>query len=332
MKIPAGTRLGPYEVQSAVGAGGMGEVYRARDTRIDRIVAIKVLPAPVAADPVALERFNREARAISQLDHPHICALHDLGTHEGTNFLVMQYVEGETLAARIERGRLPQDEALTIARQIADALQAAHERAIVHRDLKPANVMQTKDGLVKVLDFGLAKIFAPAEAGTFSDADGKGPRLSPANSPTLLGATQAGFILGTAHYMSPEQARGKTVDARADIWAFGCVLYEMLSAKRAFDGDTMTDVLSAVVSKEPDWTALPATTPGAVRKLVRRCLTKDLRARMQSAGDARIELEEALDAREQHQAWPGALAVTRSQRAWLRPLISRQLAPRRRRR
>jgi eukaryotic-like serine/threonine-protein kinase len=291
----------------------MGEVYRARDTRIDRVVALKVLPTRVATDPAARERFDREARAVSQLDHPNICALHDLGTHEGTNFLVMQYVEGETLAARVERGPIPVDEALDIARQIADALQAAHERGLVHRDLKPANVMQTSDGSVKVLDFGLAK--------ALGDADHSADDHRRANSPTLLSATQAGFILGTAEYMSPEQARGKTVDTRADIWALGSVLYELLTAKRVFDGETITDVLSAVISKEPDWTALPAATPPAIRKLLRRCLTKDLRERLQAAGDARVELEEALDGREEDQSSLSARVATPPQRLWLRPLI-----------
>ena len=308
MALAPGTKLGPYEVEAAVGAGGMGEVYRARDTRIDRTVAIKVLPSIVATDPVARERFDREARAISQLDHPHVCALHDLGSHEGIRFLVMQYVAGETLAARIDRGPLPVGEALRITCQIADALQAAHERGIVHRDLKPANVMQTGDGTIKVLDFGLAKALGD------SDRDTDGQRR--ANSPTLLSATQAGFILGTAEYMSPEQARGKNVDTRADIWALGCVLFEMLTAKRAFDGETIPDVLSAVISKEPDWQRLPAETPGTIRKLLRRCLSKDLRSRMQSAGDARIEFEEALAEPGDDRSLSDTAGANVSHRAW----------------
>jgi serine/threonine protein kinase len=212
MGLDAGTRLGPYEIAGRLGAGGMGEVYRARDTRIDRTVAIKILAAGFGNDSAARERFDREARAISQLDHPHICALHDVGSQDGLAFLVMQFVEGETLASRLTRGPMPLDEAGPVAQQIADALEAAHERGIVHRDLKPANVMVTPTGAVKVLDFGLAK------------DDASTSNLS--MSPTVLGATGAGVILGTAAYMSPEQARGKALDKRSDIWAFGCVLYD----------------------------------------------------------------------------------------------------------
>jgi eukaryotic-like serine/threonine-protein kinase len=250
----------------------MGEVYRARDTRLDRTVAIKILPPQVAADAEFRERFDREARSIGALNHPHICTLHDVGHHEGADFLVMELVEGETLAERLEQGPLPVGEALDVAEQIADALEAAHEKGILHRDLKPANIKVTPDGSVKVLDFGLAKAL---------DGSPTGNQL--ANSPTLS-------RLGTAAYMSPEQARGKPVDRRTDVWAFGCVLYEMLTARAAFDGETITDVLGAIVHKEPNWSALPSDTPSRLRELLQRCLQKDAKQRLRNMGDARLEI------------------------------------------
>src|SRR3989475_2541113 len=250
MSLSAGTRLGPHEILSLIGAGGMGEVYKARDTRLDRIVAIKVAREQFS------DRFEREARAVAALNHPNICTLHDVGP----NYLVMEYIEGPTLA-----GPMPLADALPIARQIAEALEAAHEKGIIHRDLKPANIKLTADGKVKVLDFGLAKAF-----------DNDTRTLDPANSPTLtISPTSAGMILGTAGYMSPEQARGVPVDKRADIWAYGVVLFEMLSGREMFAGETVSDTLAAVLKTEVDWTALPPETPAPIRKLLRRCLERD---------------------------------------------------------
>jgi eukaryotic-like serine/threonine-protein kinase len=274
MSLASGTRLGPYEIGDALGAGGMGEVYRARDTRLDRAVAVKILPAHAASDPNFLERFDREARSIAALNHPHICTLHDVGHEQDTHFLVLELVEGETLAERLQGGPLSVSESMAIALQIADALEGAHDKGILHRDLKPANIKITPEGTVKVLDFGLAKVFG-------TDTAGSG--FAVANSPTLSRlATQAGVIMGvimgTAAYMSPEQARGKPVDRRTDVWAFGCVLYEMLTAKPAFGGETITDILGAIVHKEPDWNALPRDMPPRLRELLERCLHKDLLA------------------------------------------------------
>ena len=255
MSLQPGTRLGPYEILSALGAGGMGEVYRATDTNLKRQVAIKILPTSVAADSDRLTRFQREAEVLAALNHPNIAQIHGLERANGITALVMELVEGPTLADRIARGAIPLHDALPIAKQIAEALEAAHEQGIVHRDLKPDNIKVREDGTVKVLDFGLAK--AMESTGTSS--------ANAMNSPTIsMYATQAGMILGTAAYMSPEQAKGKTVDKRADIWAFGCVLYEMLTGQRAFAGEDATDFVVAVMTKEPDWTALPAATPPRV--------------------------------------------------------------------
>jgi eukaryotic-like serine/threonine-protein kinase len=275
-----GTRLGPYEIVAPLGAGGMGEVYKAVDTRLDRTVAIKILPPALAGDFAFRERFNREARAIAALDHPHICALHDLGEQDGVAYLVMGFLDGETLADRLRRGAVQVGEAAVIGAQIASALEAAHEKGIVHRDLKPGNIVVSPEGGAKVLDFGLAKDVARAAA----------PPLS--MSPTLPGPTESGLILGTAAYMAPEQARGMPVDKRADIWAFGCVLFEMLSGRPAFRGETATDIMAAVITNEPDWSALPPQAPVKMRDLLRRCLQKDPRRRLRDIGDARIELEE----------------------------------------
>jgi len=287
MPLAAGTKLGTYEVRSAIGAGGMGEVYQAHDTKLGRDVAIKVLPEAFAHDAERLARFQREAKMLASLNHPNIATIHGLEQSGGTSYLVMELVSGETLAERVKRdGAVPIEEALGIAKQIAEALEAAHEKSIIHRDLKPANVKVTPEGKVKVLDFGLAKAFA----GDTSTED-------MGNSPTLsMAATMQGVILGTAAYMSPEQARGKAVDKRTDIWAFGAVLYELLTGKAAFHGEDVTDILAAVVRAEPDWQALPAATPVKVRDLLRRCLQKDKTQRFRDAGDARIEIEDALAA------------------------------------
>src|SRR6201998_974732 len=287
MSVKAGTQLGSYEITSPIGAGGMGEVYQAHDTKLGRDVAIKILPEAFAHDSERLSRFQREAKILASLNHPNIATIYGLEHSNGTHFLIMELVAGETLADRVKReGAVPIEEALKIAIQIAEALEAAHEKGIIHRDLKPANVKVTPEGKVKVLDFGLAKAFA-----------GDGVNEDPSNSPTLsMAATMHGVILGTAAYMSPEQARGKSVDKRTDIWAFGCVLYELLTGKQAFAGDDITDILAAVVRAEPDWQALPAATPVQVRGLIRRCLQKDKTLRLRDAGDARIEIQEALAA------------------------------------
>ena len=287
MTLAAGTRLGPYEITGAIGAGGMGEVYQAHDSKLGRDVAIKVLPEAFAHDPDRLSRFQREAKMLAALNHPNIATIYGLEQSSGTSYLMMELVSGETLADRIKReGAVPVEEALKLAVQIAEALEAAHEKGIIHRDLKPANVKLTPEGKVKVLDFGLAKAFA-----------GDVAESNPSQSPTLsVAATMQGVLLGTAAYMSPEQARGKAVDKRTDIWAFGCVLYELLTGKQAFAGDDITEILAAVVKTEPDWQALPAATPMQVRDLLRRCLQKDKTLRLQAAGDARIEIQEALAA------------------------------------
>jgi serine/threonine-protein kinase len=262
----------------------MGEVYRARDTKLGRDVAIKILPQVFTSDPERLARFERESRMLAALNHPHIGAIYGVEDAENVHALVLELVEGDTLAERLRRGRLPVTDAVAIARQIAEALESAHERGIIHRDLKPANVKITPDGKVKVLDFGLAKVVV---------SDATGPDLS--QSPTLtVNGTLEGAILGTAAYMSPEQARGKTVDQRTDIWAFGCVLYEMLTRCRAFPGDTASDTMAAILEREPDWTKLPVAAPAQVRRLLLRCLQKDPSCRLRDIGDARLELDEAL--------------------------------------
>ncbi|MBI3400779.1 MAG: protein kinase [Acidobacteria bacterium] len=303
MSLTPGARLGPYEIVAPLGAGGMGEVYRARDTKLNRDVAIKILLPGVASDPDRLARFSREAQVLASLNHPNIAHIHGLEDSDGVKALVLELVEGETLAEKLASVRrvlsdpplmpgpkgpgLRVDEALAIARQIAEALEAAHESGIIHRDLKPANIKIRPDGTVKVLDFGLAKAMDPTSS---SGAHAM-------NSPTLsIHATQAGVILGTVAYMSPEQARGRAVDKRSDIWAFGCVLFEMLTGRRAFPGDDVTDTIVSLVSKEPDWTALPLSVPSAIRRLLRRCLEKDPKRRLDSAVAARIEIDEALAA------------------------------------
>jgi Tol biopolymer transport system component len=285
MPLGPGAKLGPYEVLAPLGAGGMGEVYRARDTRLGRDVAIKLLPAEVAQDAERLARFRREAHLLASLNHPHIAAVYGLEELDGKLLLVLELVEGEDLAERLKRGAFPLDEALGIAKQIAEALEEAHEKGIVHRDLKPANIKLTPDGKAKVLDFGLAKAYS-------ADAEADKPDVS--HSPTLTRAgTEAGVILGTAAYMSPEQARGKSVDKRADIWAFGVVVFEMLTGKRLFHGETTSDVLAAVLKGDPDWRLLPRETPIRIRDLMQRCLTRDPHERLRDMGDARIEIGRA---------------------------------------
>ncbi len=284
MTLPAGTRLGAYEILAPIGAGGMGEVYRARDSRLSRDVALKVLPEEFFEDADRVARFEREAKSLAALNHPGIAAVYSFEEISGRHILVMELVEGEGLDERIAAGPLPPDEALAFAKQIADALEAAHEKGIVHRDLKPANVRVTPDGKIKLLDFGLAKIF---------EADPTGSSPSATRSPTLTGrATAAGMILGTAAYMSPEQARGRTVDKRSDVWAFGCVLFEMLTGKRAFEGETVSDTLAAVLMREPDWAALPAEVPAGAGRVLRKCLQRDVKLRLRDIGDARLDLDD----------------------------------------
>ena len=286
MALQAGTRIGPYEVIGQIGAGGMGEVYRATDINLTRQVAIKVLPDTFANDPERLARFEREAKTLASLNHPNIAQIYGLEKPSGIRALVMELVEGETLADRIARGPIPIDEVLPIAKQIAEALEAAHEQGIIHRDLKPANIKLRPDGTVKVLDFGLAKALEPT--GTRIDATAS-PTIT---SPAMM--TGIGVLLGTAAYMSPEQARGKPVDKRSDIWAFGCVVFEMLTGERAFDGDEVSDTLAAILRAEPDWAMLPPGTPATVRRLLRRCLDKNPRERLHDIGDARYELKETI--------------------------------------
>jgi eukaryotic-like serine/threonine-protein kinase len=284
MAIQSGTHVGPYEITSAIGAGGMGEVYRARDPKLGRDVAIKVLPEAFARDAARMARFQREAKVLASLSHPNIATIYGLEDSGSTSALVMELAEGPTLSDRIKAGPIPVDEAVRIARQIADALEYAHERGIIHRDLKPANIKVAADDTVKVLDFGLAKAL-----------EGDSSSIDISTSPTISRmATQQGVLLGTAAYMSPEQAKAKPVDRRADIWAFGCVLYEMLTGKMAFRGDTVTDTLASVIKEEPDWSQLPTATPIRVRVLLQRCLQKDPKQRLRDIGDARISLDEVL--------------------------------------
>jgi eukaryotic-like serine/threonine-protein kinase len=304
MDLSPGTRLGPYEILSALGAGGMGEVYRARDTKLNRDVALKVLPPAFRADADRVARFAREARLLASLSHPHISSIYGLEDAGDVPALVLELVEGDTLDDRVRRGSLPISEALHIAQQIADALDAAHASGIIHRDLKPSNIKITRDGMVKVLDFGIAKAIT---------AEGFGP--DPWKSSTItLGGTNPGVILGTARYMSPEQARGQPVDKRTDIWAFGCVLFEMLTGSPAFVRESVADTMAAVVGTEPAWTSLPADTPDSVRRVLARCLQKDPRRRLHDIADARIDLEDAMAA-------PAAPAPGPARRRWTRPAV-----------
>jgi len=288
--LSPGNRLGPYEVLGLLGAGGMGEVYRAKDTKLNREVAVKVLPAAVADDAERLSRFKREAQVLAALNHPNIAAIYGLDEADGKQFLVLELVEGEDLSEHLKRGRIPVVESLGFAKQIAEALAEAHDKGIVHRDLKPANVKLTEDGKVKVLDFGLAKAIGGESSST-------GPTSTPTILPTMTTAgTAVGMILGTAAYMSPEQARGKPVDRRTDVWAFGCVLFEMLTGERAFAGDDVTETLAAIVRGEPDWALLPADLPPAVRVLLTRCLVKDRTERLSDMSVVRFLMSDTAKA------------------------------------
>jgi serine/threonine-protein kinase len=287
LALPPGTRLGVYEVTVQIGVGGMGEVYRARDTQLNRDVALKVLPELFASDPERLARFTREAHTLASLNHPNIAAIYGIEASRDVRALVMELVEGEDLSQRTARGAIPLDEALPIAKQITDALEAAHEQGIIHRDLKPANIKVRADGTVKVLDFGLAKLVEAPGAGSSAAGLSQSPTIT---SPAMM--TGIGMLLGTAAYMSPEQARGKVADRRADIWAFGCVVFEMLSGQRTFKGELISDVLASVLKTDPDWQALPVDTPAALRRLLRRCLEKDPKRRLQAIGEARVQIED----------------------------------------
>ena len=286
MPLTPGTKLGPYAILSPLGAGGMGEVYRAKDTRLGRDVAVKILPKEMSEDATRKQRFEREARTLSGLNHPHICVLHDVGSQDGVDYVVMECVDGETLASCLKKGRLPLEQVLKYGVQLADALEYAHERGIIHRDLKPANIKSNVEGTLKLLDFGLAKAWSEE----ISQADSQ-------DSPTVsLETTKAGVVLGTVAYMSPEQAKGRPVDKRTDIWAFGCVLYEMVTGRGPFGGESVSDTLASVIRDEPDWTLFPDGCSRELQPLVRRCLTKDPKRRLRDAGDARNEIEEILEA------------------------------------
>ena len=309
LALAPGTRLGVYDITAPIGEGGMGQVYRATDAKLKRQVAIKVLPPALAGDADRLARFQREAEVLASLNHPNIAAIYGLEEGGGMTALVMELVEGEDLSQRIARGAMPLDEALPIAKQIAEALEAAHEQRIIHRDLKPANIKVRGDGTVKVLDFGLAKAMEPA---------GLPPNMS--MSPTIAtpAMTQAGHDPGDRRLHGPEQARGKTVDKRADIWAFGVVLYEMLSGTRLFEGESVSDVLAAVLTREPDWNALPASTPAGVLRLLHHCLEREPRRRLHDIADAHFDLEDAAQP-QRHEAGrlSGGASGERSPARWL---------------
>ena len=308
MALASGTRLGPYEIAAQIGVGGMGEVYRATDTTLNRQVAVKVLPESLASDAERIARFEREAKTLASLNHTNIAQVYGFEKSSGVHALVMELVEGPTLADRIAQGAIPVDEALPIAKQIAEALEAAHEQGIIHRDLKPANVKVRPDGTVKVLDFGLAKALEPTGA--------MSPGMSQAPTITTPAMTQAGMILGTAAYMSPEQAKGKTVDKRSDVWAFGAVLYEMLTGQRAFTGGDVSETLASVLAREPDWTLLPVGMSPVLRTYIRRCLHKDPKQRIGDVQNLRLALEGAFETA----APQMAESVPVSQPVWRRPL------------
>ena len=287
MALTPGTTLGPYSVTAKIGEGGMGEVWQARDTKLDRNVALKVLPEAFTSDPDRLARFEREAKVLASLNHPNIGSIYGLEEAEGVKALVLELVEGPTLADRIKQGPIPIDEALPIAKEIAEALEAAHEQGVIHRDLKPANIKVKDDGTVKVLDFGLAKAFQP-------DASDPNMSMSPTISLTAA-ATQMGMVIGTAAYMAPEQASGKAVDKRADVWAFGVVLFEMLTGARPFDGDDVSKTLAHVIAIDPDWSTLPTVVPPVLGTFLRGCLEKNPKQRVQAIGDVRLAIEGAFE-------------------------------------
>jgi Tol biopolymer transport system component len=306
MPLVIGDRIGPYEVIATLGSGGMGEVYRARDTKLGRDVALKILPSASGSDPDRIVRFEREARLLAALNHPNIATLYGVEDSGTVTALVMEVIDGDTLAEGLAQGPFPVPQVIAIARQLVDALEAAHDRGIIHRDLKPANVKMTPAGIVKVLDFGLAKLEMGAVSSDYLQAV-----LDLSHSPTVLSSgTRAGAIVGTAPYMSPEQARGLPVDKRVDVWAFGCVLYEMLTGRRLFEGESVADVLVAILERQPDWTALPEHTPSSLRRLLRRCLEKEPRRRLRDVADARLEIDESSDPSEAH-AVTSALRVVR---------------------
>ena len=318
MSLSSGTRVGAYEIVEWLGAGGMGEVYRAKDTRLGRAVALKFLSESVAGDPDRLARFQREAHVLAALNHARIAGIYGLEHEAGGQlpFLVMELVEGEDLSSRIARGPIPIDEAVPIATQIAEALEAAHNAGVIHRDLKPANIKVRPDGTVKVLDFGLAKIAHGADSSSKSDLS----HLPTITSPAQL--TGQGVVLGTAAYMSPEQAKGRAVDKRADVWAFGAVLYEMLTGRRCFDGEDVGETFAAILRATPDWSALPVATPPAIRRLMRRCLERDLPMRLSDMAMARIELHEAKTGSPEDALAPAAVVVSRSTASRLLPYVA----------
>src|SRR5262245_1552531 len=305
-----GTRVAHYEITNHLGSGGMGDVYQATDLKLRRNVAIKILPEAFARHADRAMRFEHEAHVLASLNHPNIAALYGLEESGGLKFLVMELVVGETLAERIKRGRIAINEALPIAKQIADGIEGAHEKGIVHRDLKPANIKLTPDGKVKILDFGLAKAFQEPS------------QISLSNTPTLISASASGVILGTPAYMSPEQAKGKEADRSSDIWAFGCVLYEMITGYAAYEGETVGEILERVFKAEPNWSRLPADTPEGVRRFLRRCMQRDRNRRLQTPGDARIEIEEAFTAQELKQGVPGEVIGRRDRVAWVIAIVA----------
>ena len=306
MSLGVGARLGHYNVTAKLGEGGMGEVWRATDTQLDRDVALKVLPEAFTSDPDRLARFEREAKVLASLNHPGIAAIYGIEEQDDTRALVLELVEGPTLADRISKGPIPLDEALPIAKQIAEALEAAHEAGVIHRDLKPANIKVREDGTVKVLDFGLAKALDPNPAG------------DPSQSPTLTAAaTQMGMVIGTAAYMAPEQAKGKVVDKRADVWAFGAVMFEMLTSRKPFTGDDVSTTLARVIEREPDWDALPSDLSPVLATYLRRCLAKEPKQRVHDIADVRLAIEGAFETTVSASAEP--VAVPQLQ-IWQRPL------------
>jgi tRNA A-37 threonylcarbamoyl transferase component Bud32 len=312
MPVTIGTKIGSYEIKSRLGEGGMGVVFRARDSKLQRDVALKLLPDDFAEDPDRLMRFQREAQVLASLNHHNIAQIYGLEESNRKQCIVMELVEGETLSERLKLGPQPVRESLVIVHQIAEALEAAHEKGIIHRDLKPANIKLTPDGKVKVLDFGLAKAF---------DADASDPDIS--NSPTLMNVSAAGMIIGTASYMSPEQARGKPVDRRTDIWALGCILYELLTGRRAFAGETVTDTAAAILKNTPDWNALPAEASSRIRHVLERCLQKDPSQRVQHAGDLRLEIQELLSPAGRDDA---AMKAADARRRWFVAVVASLLA------